>query len=80
MEGSSTSASREADREAATVRLENGGGRAGVPRDRRTFGQTNTLLEQGVDLERPSAISASTTRPFAVPLSRNHPIYSARGL
>jgi hypothetical protein len=44
--------SREADRKAATVRLENSGGRAEVPRDRRTLGQTNTLLERGVDLER----------------------------
>jgi hypothetical protein len=44
--------SREADRKAATVRLENGGGRAEVPRDRRTLGQTNTLLERGVNLER----------------------------
>ena len=34
------------------MQTERGTGRATVPRDRRTLGQTNTLLERGVDLER----------------------------
>ena len=52
MTGSSTAASREGDRRKAPLQLENGRGETAVPRDRRTLGQTNTLLERGVDLER----------------------------
>src|SRR5215217_9502618 len=52
MTGSSTAASREGDRRKAPMQLENGRGEMAVPRDRRTLGQTNTLLERGVDLER----------------------------
>ena len=52
MTGSSTSASREADRRAAPTQLGTGRGQATVSRDRRTLGQTNTLLERGVDLQR----------------------------
>ena len=52
MKGSSTSASPEDGRREATVQLGSGRGQAAVPRDRRTLGQTNTLLERGVDLER----------------------------
>jgi Xaa-Pro aminopeptidase len=52
MMGSSTAASREGDRRKAPMQLESGRGEKAVPRDRRTLGQTNTLLERGVDLER----------------------------
>ncbi len=53
MTGSSTPASREAGRRAAAPsQIGTGRGQAAVPRDRRTLGQTNTLLERGVDLER----------------------------
>jgi Creatinase/Prolidase N-terminal domain len=38
--------------EEGPLQPENGRGETAVPRDRRTLGQTNTLLERGVDLER----------------------------
>src|SRR3712207_9435089 len=53
MAGSSTPTSRERDRRPDAMQIEKGTGRrTTVPRDRRTLGQTNTLLERGVDLER----------------------------
>ena len=52
MTGSSTPVSREDGRGAAPTQLGTGRGWAAVPRDRRTLGQTNTLLERGVDPER----------------------------
>src|SRR3712207_8414663 len=51
MTGSSTASPHEGDRE-DPMQLESGRGETAVPRDRRTLGQTNTLLERGVDLER----------------------------
>src|ERR671912_1852333 len=50
--GSSVTTPRERDRGPYPMHIERGTGRATVPRDRRTLGQTNTLLERGVDLER----------------------------
>ena len=40
------------DRRPDPTQTEKGTGRTAVPKDRRTLGQTNTLLERGVDLER----------------------------
>ena len=52
MTGSSTPVSREGARGAAPTHPGTGRGWAAVPGDRRTLGQTNTLLERGVDPER----------------------------
>ena len=52
MTGSSTSASYGDGRKTAPTQPGTDGEQVSVPRDRRTLGQTNTLLERGVDLER----------------------------
>jgi Xaa-Pro aminopeptidase len=47
-----TGSSADSGRRTIPARSENRGRRATVPKDRGTLGQTNTLLERGVDLER----------------------------